>query len=328
MTYSGYPSSDSLAAGTWLRVTKTADADNLGLRRRVRSLSLGSLSSRTDSCEVNPLDNKIVVITGASDGIGAEAARKLVAIGATVVVVGRSARKTLRVANELHCASYVADFSELDDVRRLALELRRDLPRIDVLANNAGGVFAQRALTVDGHEKTMQVNHLAPFLLTNLLLDVLIENRASVINTSSVAHRLFAKFDINDLDVANNYSQLKAYGNSKLENILFTKELHRRYEGQGISTAAFHPGNVATNFGHDTDSLVRYVYRTPLRKLVLISSAKGADTLVWLASTASGSAWQSGEYYYKRKIHRASNQVNDATLAKELWEKSSTLCSL
>jgi NAD(P)-dependent dehydrogenase (short-subunit alcohol dehydrogenase family) len=275
------------------------------------------------------MDDAIVVITGASDGIGAAAARRLSAMGATVVIVGRSPAKTKAVADELCATHYVADFSKLSDVRKLAEELRRDLPRIDVLANNAGGIFGKRELTVDGHEKTMQVNYLAPFLLTNLLLDVLVASRATVINTSSVAHKVYSKFDINDLEVANNYTQKIAYGNAKLENILFTKELHRRYHSDGISTAAFHPGSVASNFARGTDSYIRYAYHTPLRRLLLRSPAKGADTLIWLATTTPGTDWQSGEYYVKRKISgNVDHRVNDANLARELWEQSANFTAV
>jgi NAD(P)-dependent dehydrogenase (short-subunit alcohol dehydrogenase family) len=177
------------------------------------------------------VNNKIVVFTGASDGIGAAGARQLHAMGATVVVVGRSPEKTRAVAD-------------------------------------------------------------------------------------------------NDLEVEHGYTQRIAYGNAKLENILFTKELHRRCHDQGISTAAFHPGNVASNFANDTDSLMRYVYHTPLRRLILISPAKAADTLVWLANTTPGSDWQSGEYYYQREIEKATDQACDPSLAMELWEQSAKFCDL
>jgi len=274
------------------------------------------------------MKDKVVVITGASDGIGAEGARQLHRLGATVVVVGRSPTKTKSVADEIGAPSYVADFAVLADVHRLADELNRDFPRIDVLANNAGGIFGERELTVDGHEKTMQVNHLAPFLLTNLLLDVLIASKASVINTSSRAHQMFAKFDINDLEVEHGYTQRIAYGNAKLENILFTKELHRRYHDQGISTAAFHPGSVASNFASDTDSLIRYVYHTPLRRLILITPAKAADTLVWLASTTPGTDWESGDYYAKRKPAKVTEPAANPEFALKLWDRSAKMCGL
>ena len=269
--------------------------------------------------------DKIVIITGASDGIGAEAARQLHAKGATVVIVGRSVAKTKAIAAELNVPHYLADYSRLSDVRRLADELRRDYPRIDVLANNAGGILGKREITADGHEKTMQVNHLAPFLLTSLLMEHLIASKATVINTSSVAAKVFSRFDINDIETANGYTQRIAYGNAKLDNLLFTRELHRRYHQQGISTAAFHPGNVASNFSAETDSYLRIVYRTPLRKLLLIPPSKGADTLVWLASTTPGEDWQSGEYYVKRKVSdNVDTQANDPEIARKLWEQSET----
>lgn len=262
------------------------------------------------------MNDKTIIITGASDGIGAAAARQLHADGAKVVIVGRSPEKTTAFANELGVPYYVADFTKLSEVRTLAANLKKDYSHIDVLVNNAGGIFGKRTLTEDGHEKTLQVNHLAPFLLTDLLLDTLIASKASVINTSSVANQILSKFDIHDLEGEKKYSPESAYGNSKLENILFTKELNRRYHEQGISTAAFHPGNVATNFSSESSSLMRFVYSTFLRKIMLISSEKGADTLVWLASTTPGQDWKSGEYYVKRKI---SNQVHPAVRDTATW---------
>jgi NAD(P)-dependent dehydrogenase (short-subunit alcohol dehydrogenase family) len=141
-----------------------------------------------------------------------------------------------------------------------------------------------------------------------------------------VAHRIFSKSDVNDLEVVSNYTQRVAYGNAKLENILFTKELHRRDHEAGVSTAAVHPGNVASNFANETDSFVRYVYHSPLRKLILISPEKAADTLVWLATTNPGSDWQSGEYYYKRKVAKVTDQASDPRLAQDLWEQSEAFC--
>jgi NAD(P)-dependent dehydrogenase (short-subunit alcohol dehydrogenase family) len=269
------------------------------------------------------MEKKTIVITGASDGIGAQAARALHARGNSVVVVGRSPTKTQAVGNELSVPYYVADFTKLSDVRRLADELRRDLSRIDVLANNAGGIFGARELTVDGHEKTMQVNHLAPFLLTHQLMDLLIASKASILNTSSIAATLFSDFDINDLEGATHYTQRRAYGNAKLENILFTRELHTRFHDQGISSVCFHPGNVASNFASDTSSLMRFVYHTPLRKLFLISSEKGADNLIWLASGTPDEDWQSGAYYIKHAIStKLDKQALDPENAHLLWERS------
>jgi NAD(P)-dependent dehydrogenase (short-subunit alcohol dehydrogenase family) len=266
---------------------------------------------------------KVIVITGASDGIGAEAARELHAQGHSVIVVGRSPQKSEAIGKELGVPFYIADYADLSQVRRLAGELRRDIPHIDVLANNAGGLFGQREVTVDGHEKTMQVNHLAPFLLTHLLMDVLIASRASILNTSSIAQRLYSKFDINDLEGTKNYAAMTAYGNAKLENVLFTSELNKRFHPEGIATAAFHPGAVATNFANDTNSFVRFAYRTPLRRFVLISPKNGADNLVWLANGTPGLDWHSGGYYVKHSLSNAlAKAARNPDNERLLWEKS------
>jgi NAD(P)-dependent dehydrogenase (short-subunit alcohol dehydrogenase family) len=268
-----------------------------------------------------------VIITGASDGIGAAAALALSATGRNVVVVGRSPEKTARVAEEIGADHFVADFARLSDVRRLAAELLERYPTIDVLANNAGGIFGPRTTSEDGHELTFQVNHLAPFLLTNLLMDRLVSSHARVINTASGAN-LSGKVVIDDLDLANGYSPGRAYGTSKLENILFTRELARRFSDRGLSTAAFHPGVVATSFASGWKGPARFIYTSGLLRLVMLSPRKGANTLVWLASTTPGTEWTSGEYYSKRKLARTNPQANDAHLASQLWERSAAMVSL
>jgi NAD(P)-dependent dehydrogenase (short-subunit alcohol dehydrogenase family) len=270
--------------------------------------------------------SKTIVITGASDGIGAAAARALADAGHRVVVVGRSPEKTRAVAGEIGTEDYhCADFSELDQVRNLAETLRRGHPRIDVLANNAGGVFGDYARTVDGHEKTLQVNHLAPFLLTNLLLDRLLASRAIVIQTASRVAKRLAHLDIDDLNTETDYAPVKAYSNAKLENILFTRELHRRYGEQGLAAVAFHPGNVATHFASDTTGAWRYVYNTPLRHLMLISPKRGARPLIWLATSEPRRDWQPGEYYEKKSTAATNPQADDNQLAAQLWERSAHL---
>ncbi len=264
---------------------------------------------------------RTIVITGASDGIGAAAAQALSAAGDRVVVVGRSPEKTKVIAGKLGAEYFLADFAQLDQVRGLAAGLKEKYPRIDVLANNAGGIMGRRGLTVDGHEKTFQVNHLAPFLLTTLLLDVLLESKARVINTSSVANSFFGHLDIDDLDAEKKYGTNRAYGNAKLANILFTKELDRRYGGQGLTTAAFHPGGVATNFSAESNSPMRFAYKGIMRRFML-TPEQGAETLVWLATARPGADWVSGQYYAKRKVAKANRQADDAGLARALWERS------
>src|SRR6266487_4408714 len=198
-------------------------------------------------------DRKVVVITGGSDGIGA-AARLLARQGNRIILVGRSPGKTRSVAAQIGAEGYVADFAHLSQVRELAAGLGRRHPRIDVLVNNAGLIAgARRTVTADGHELTFQVNHLAPFLLTMLLRGPLAAARASVITTSSRA------------GTARDYDGLRAYKASKLANVLFTRELARRWEPLGVSAAAVHPGMVRSQWGRSGPTAVRAVMNSPLR---------------------------------------------------------------
>ncbi len=288
-------------------------------------------SREIDGGKIRVSIKKVIVITGASSGIGAAAARRLHTGGHTVVVAGRSPERTRAVATELGADSYVADFTRLDDVARLAADLTGAYPHIDVLANNAGGMFGPQTRTVDGFEKTFQVNHLAPFLLTQLLLDTLIASRASVIQTSSTV-RFTKTIDLNDLDHDRHFDAVHAYGAAKLENILFTQELHRRYHAEGISAASFYPGNVITNFGVEATKpiirLVRRVAANPIGRRLFSTPEQGADQLAWLAEGTPGDDWESGAYYYRRAVTRPSNaQAFDEALARGLWERSQELVS-
>ncbi|HEY0215158.1 MAG TPA: SDR family NAD(P)-dependent oxidoreductase [Cellulomonas sp.] len=275
-------------------------------------------------------EKKVIVITGASDGIGAAAARRLHQDGHAVVVVGRSPEKTRAVAGAIGVESHVADFTRLDDVARLAADLTAGHPRIDVLANNAGGVFGARTTTVDGHEQTFQVNHLAPYLLTRLLLPTLIASRASVLQTSSTV-RFAKEIDLDDLDLSRDLDPVHAYGAAKLENILFTTELHRRYRSSGLASASFYPGNVATSFGSQTTSPVIRLVRAVgtnrvVGRLLLSTPEQGADQIVWLAQGTPDLDWRSGAYYVRRRVTRPRNaQAGDAGLARGLWERSEAL---
>ena len=274
---------------------------------------------------------KTVVLTGASDGIGAASARQLAASGHRLILVGRSVEKTRAVAADTGAEWFTADFARLDDVRELATKIADAVGDggIDVLANNAGGIFGDQTPTVDGFEKTLQVNHLAPFLLTNLLLPQLRTGHAAIINTSSVAHRLFAKIDIDDLDNRKDFSANRAYGDAKLANVLFTKSLHTKFHGEGLTSVAFHPGTVQTNFASDSNTLMRFVYRTPLKRLLLISSEKGGSTLSWFIEGAPDETWISGEYYDERVLTRRVNpRIEDAALAEALWQKSAELVGI
>jgi NAD(P)-dependent dehydrogenase (short-subunit alcohol dehydrogenase family) len=265
---------------------------------------------------------RTIVITGASDGIGAAAARRIARSGANVVLVGRSEGKTAAMAAELDADYFVADFADLCQVRALADKVRFQCPRIDVLGNNAGGVFSKLCVTADGHEITLQVNYLAPFLLTTLLLDVLVASRATIVNTSSSSQRLLRNVTLADFESTGQRRPSTAYGLAKLANILFTRELHRRYHADGLSAAVVHPGFVNTNIGHSSGSrFLTTMQRTPLSRLIKTPD-QGADQLVWLASSTPGVDWSSGEYYSKGKVARANRAADDPVLAGELWDRT------
>ena len=277
------------------------------------------------------MPRKTIVLTGASDGIGAAAARQLADSPHRVILVGRSGEKTRAVAEEAGAEWFTADFARLDDVRGLAEEIADAAGDrgIDVLANNAGGIFGDQTPTVDGFEKTMQVNHLAPFLLTNLLLPHLLKVEGAVINTSSIAHRLFGHLDVNDLDNRRRFSPNKAYGDAKLANVLFAKSLHTKFHADGLSAVAFHPGTVQTNFASDSSSIMRLLYRTPLKHLMLIGADKGGETLRWFIEGTPDETWFSGAYYDERQLTAKVNpQVDDAALAEALWQRSAELVGI
>lgn len=274
------------------------------------------------------MTSKTIVITGASSGIGAAAARTLAGHGHRVVVVGRDPVRTAAVAVEIGAEHHVADFARLDEVRALAATLAQRLPRIDVLANNAGGISGEhRRLTPDGHEWTFQVNHLAPFLLTNLLMDTLVASSATVLATSSMASR-GARLDLGDLDMAHRYAPFRAYGASKLANVLFVRELHRRFHGQGVSSAAFHPGIVATNFGAIGGPRLLRLYGTALARAVFTQPYRGADQLVRFAEGTPGTDWTSGQYWVRGRVGRTGPQADDPGTGRRLWEVSAEMVGL
>lgn len=267
------------------------------------------------------LVDKTIVVTGASSGIGAEAAAVFAARGATVAVIGRSPERTGAVAERIGGQAFLADFAELDDVRKLADQLLDRYPRIDVLANNAGDTWPKRTVTKDGNELTFQVNHLAPFLLTALLRDRLVQSQARVINTSSVTYRV-ARLNLDTVNAATgSFTQLGAYANSKLANILFTRELARRSAGTGLVTAAFHPGAVATHVYDNIPFGIGALIRSPLSRPFFIRPDKGAQPLIWLAADAGEDI--NGNYYHRLKLERPSNrQAVNAALARQLWALS------
>lgn len=275
-----------------------------------------------------PGSRRTVVITGASDGIGAVAARALAAPGVDLVVTGRSERKLAAVAEATGATTFAADFAVLDEVRSLAGRIAERVGTIDVLLNNAGGYFDPRQRTGDGHEPNFQINHLAPFLLTNLLRDRLgADGGALVLNTASVGN-LFGWVDLSDLDYARRRTvALRAYGTSKLMNIMFTRAIAQRWTGDGIVSAAVHPGPVASSFGRDS-RLAGLLYRTPVRHVAMITPAKGAEPLIELAQRGTDPRIN-GVYFHR---HRAggpeSPQARNRRLIDELWSASADIVGL
>ena len=275
---------------------------------------------------------KNVIITGASDGIGAAAARGLDPAAYNLYLVGRNKAKMAKIANEVDAPYFTADFSQLDQVRHLAELLQRTLgdQKIDILVNNAGGLFGTHALTDDGFERTLQVDYLAPFLLTQLLMPNFNPDQAVVINTSSIAHQLFGHINLNDLNNSHKkYKGTKAYGDANLANILFANELDRRFHKDGLSAVSFHPGMIRTNFANDKKSWMYRIYHTMLNKDVMQSAQEGGDTLRFFIEGTPGEAWDSGAYYNKRqKAKKVNPQVNDLTLQQQLWDKTLKLLVL
>jgi NAD(P)-dependent dehydrogenase (short-subunit alcohol dehydrogenase family) len=269
-----------------------------------------------------------VVLTGATRGIGAAAAVQLAAQGAEVALVGRDGARVREAAETARAAAgngaavheHVADLASMAEVRRLADELRAAHPRIDVLANNAGAVFTSRRVTPDGLEQTFALNHLAAFLLTKLLIDRLSEAKGRVVTTSSDNHKS-GELHLDDLQSEHGrFRPGKAYGTSKLCNVLFTRELQRRHPELAVN--CFHPGVVRTGFGRNNGVLMGLSMR--LIAPFMRSPERGAEPLVWLALDAAAGDLH-GQYLEKGKPAKPSAQAQDAALAAALWERSEAL---
>ncbi|HSF31644.1 MAG TPA: SDR family oxidoreductase [Candidatus Tectomicrobia bacterium] len=279
------------------------------------------------------MHDKICVVTGATSGLGLVTAQALARQGATLIVVGRdperSAATVSRIQQETGNAaveSMLADLSTQGQVRQLATEIQRRFSRLDVLVNNAGALFARRQLSQDGVEMTFALNHLAYFLLTNLLLEPLKASpTARIVNVSSEAHR-GARLDFADLQAERNYGGYRVYARSKLANILFTYELARRLEGTGIVANALHPGFVATNFGRNNRRFTAGLFRI-LQRAAAISPAEGAQTILYLASSPQVEGI-TGEYFVKQKAVRSSQVSYDRAAAERLWQVSAELTRL
>jgi NAD(P)-dependent dehydrogenase (short-subunit alcohol dehydrogenase family) len=271
------------------------------------------------------MTERTIVITGASDGIGAAAAAMLSAQpDVRLVLVGRTASKIRAVAEPLGAEFHVCDYTSLDQVRALAATLAEKHPVIHVLANNAGGIFAPRTVTTDGYEMTFQVNHLAGLLLTELLMPSLLAGQATVIFTASLA-AFQGNIDLADLGKEKGWTSFGAYGAGKLANIITARALQRRYPTREITAASFHPGAVATSFGARGGRLVKWLYESWLGQKVMLTAEQGADTLVWLATTTPGVDWRPGGYYVKRKLTAPPAQADSDAFGDRFLEASELL---
>jgi len=276
------------------------------------------------------MDGKVCVVTGATSGIGKAAATALARMGAQVVLVGRDRGRAEATAAQVGSVATqppvvdIADLGAMDQVRALAERLAA-LDRIDVLINNAGLVLGERRGTPDGFEHVFAVNHLAPFLLTNLLLPKLTASApARVITVTSDAHSA-ARLDLDDPNLEHGWDSWRSYANSKLANILFTRELARRLHGTGVTANCAHPGVVRTGFGRDARPLLRL--GVTLARPFLLSPERGADTIVYLASSP-GVADETGGYYVRRQRREPSAAARDDAAARKLWQISEELTGL
>ncbi len=266
------------------------------------------------------LEGRVIVVTGGSAGIGEAAVREFRRRGAHVLLTGRSPR-THEIARETGAEAHLVDFGDFTSVRRFADRVLADHKRLDVLCNNVGMVSGARHLTVDGHERVFQTNHLSGFLLTALLTPLLEASNGRVIDTSSAAN-LAGRFNPANVERDKGYASFAAYADSKLMNILHIMELARRHPR--IGAAAFHPGVVSTDLAREGGWKERMAYSPLSRRLFMISPERGADTLVWLA-TAPRDQWVSGEYYSKRKRARLRSPFATEENARALWDLSEKL---
>jgi retinol dehydrogenase 14 len=284
-----------------------------------------------------PMAGKTVVVTGSTGGIGRATALGLAVMGARVAVTGRDAERTNDTAREIRAASggqidsFVADLSSQSQVRRLADELLERLPRIDVLVNNAGGYWSTRRVSADGLEHTFALNHLAPFLLTNLLLDKLQRTAselgapARVVMVSSYVHKQ-GRIDFADIQGEQGYTGARAYSQSKLANILFAYELARRVDATSVVANALHPGVVSTSLGVDDPSRTQRLI-VPLVRTLMKSPAQGATTSIYLAAAPELDG-VTGRYFVNSKPKRSSKLSYDEPTAARLWQMSADLVGI
>jgi len=277
-----------------------------------------------------PMAGKIVLVTGGTSGIGKATARGLASKGAHVAITGRDVRRAEAAAVEIRGATgnplvdaFGADLASQAEVRRLAAEILVSYPRLDVLINNVGGFWANRHTTVDGLERTFAVNHLAAFLLTDLLLDRLKSSAPSRVVTVSSGAQSMGAIDFEDLQGERDYSGQTAYNQSKLASVMFTYELARRLDGTGVTATALHPGVVNTAFGAEDPSRIFKVI-VPFMRPFMKTPEQGATTSVYLASSPEVEG-VTGTYFASRRPRRSNEKAYDEAAASRLWRMSADL---
>ena len=279
-----------------------------------------------------PMASRTVLVTGATSGIGRATALGLATMGAHVAIAGRDRARTEDTAREIRAAAggnvdvFVADLSSQAQVRRLADEVLEGLPRIDVLVNNVGGYWSSRHVTEDGLERTFALNHLASFLLTNLLLERLERNAPARVVTVASHAQATGRIDFDDLQGMRSYSGGRAYSQSKLANVLFTYRLAETLRGSGVTANALHPGVVRTSFGAEDPARIQRLL-VPLLRPVMKSPTQGAATSIHLVS-APELEQVSGRYFANRRPTRSSSRSYDLAVAARLWEASADLVQL
>jgi NAD(P)-dependent dehydrogenase (short-subunit alcohol dehydrogenase family) len=275
---------------------------------------------------------RAVLVTGGSRGIGRATALGLATMGARIGISGRDHERTEDAAREIRAAGggqvdvFVADLSAQSEVRRLAAEVLQSFSRIDVLINNVGGYWHTRHVTADGLERTFAVNHLAPFLLTNLLLDRLRQSAPSRVVTVSSNVQTMGRIDFNDLQGERSYSGGRAYNQSKLANVLFSYELARRLQTTSVTANALHPGMVSTSFGAEDPAGLQRLF-VPIVRPFMKTPAQGAATSIYLAS-APDLEQVTGRYFANSKPKRSSKHSYDEAAAARLWQVSADLVGL
>jgi NAD(P)-dependent dehydrogenase (short-subunit alcohol dehydrogenase family) len=282
--------------------------------------------------EKTSMKDKVVMITGANSGLGKAAGRALAKMGATVVMVARDKERgeaakadIIRESGNSSVDLLLADLSSLESVRQLATEFQKKYSKLHVLINNAGLFNQRRHVTTDGYENTFATNYLASFLLTNLQLGLLKASAPSrIINVSSVGH-YNGHINFDDLNLERDYGGWKAYGQSKLALVLFTHELAKKLQGTGVTVNAVHPGTVATNIWTRPFGPAGFI--TALPKLFMASPEKGAETIVYLASSPDAQSL-SGEYLEKLKVKKSSEESYDEGIGQRLWDVSAKLTRL